>query len=111
MLKEIFNNLLDSFTGGNEGYSSKKLTAFVITLLVIIVHVKWITLGDFSQLQAVLTIDFAFIATLFGIGTYQSIKNQPKTTTATLEKQITDDGSKTTMTNQESNSPDNSIKS
>lgn len=111
MLKEIFENILGSFTGGNEGYSSKKLTAFVITALVIVIHFKWITLGDFTQLQGVLTIDCTFITTLFGIGTYQSIKNQPKSTTSTLEKQITDDGSKTTMTNKESNSTENTSKS
>jgi hypothetical protein len=73
-MKEIFENILKSFNTKREGYSSRKLTAFVIVVLVIITHIKWLTLGDFSQLEMVLSIDYAFIAALFGMTTYHSIK-------------------------------------
>ena len=73
-MKQIFDNILKSFKNGNEGYSSRKLTAFIITFMVIIIHIKWLTLGDFSQLDTVLTIDYSFIAALFGMTTYHSIK-------------------------------------
>ena len=70
-MKEIFNNITNAFNNTNNlGYSGKKLTAFIITVCVVAAHVKWIALGDFKQLEMVLTIDYAFIATLFGINTY-----------------------------------------
>jgi len=73
-MKEIFNNILKSFNNTDEGFSSRKLTAFVIVVMVIITHIKWLTLGDLSQLEMVLTIDYSFIAALFGMTTYQSLK-------------------------------------
>jgi hypothetical protein len=73
-MKEIMDNILKSFNTKREGYSSRKLTAFVIILMVIIVHLKWITLGSFTQLEMVLGIDYGFIAALFGMTTYHSLK-------------------------------------
>ena len=64
-MKEIMNNILKSFNTKREGYSSRKLTAFVIVLMVIITHIKWLTLGNLVQLEMVLSIDYAFIAALF----------------------------------------------
>lgn len=75
-MREIYDNIFKSFNTKNEGFSSRKLTAFVITALVVITHIKWITLGDFSQLEMVLTIDYSFIAALFGMTTYHSIKTK-----------------------------------
>jgi hypothetical protein len=75
-LKEIFNNILASLDNETKGYSSKKLTALTIILLVCITHIKWIMLGDFSQLEIVLTIDFTFIATMFGINEYGKKKSE-----------------------------------
>lgn len=69
-MREILKNILASFDNDTKGYSSKKLTALTIIVLVSIIHIKWITLGDFSQLEMVLTIDFTFIATMFGINEY-----------------------------------------
>jgi hypothetical protein len=73
-MKKILDNILKSFNTKREGYSSRKLTAFVIVLLVIITHVKWLTLGNLAQLEMVLSIDYAFIAALFGMTTYHSLK-------------------------------------
>lgn len=73
-MKEIMDNILKSFNTKREGYSSRKLTAFVIILMVIIVHLKWIMLGNFAQLEMVLGIDYGFIAALFGMTTYHSLK-------------------------------------
>ena len=74
-MKEIMDNILKSFNTKREGYSSRKLTAFVIVLLVIIIHVKWLMLGNLTQLEMVLSIDYAFIAALFGMTTYHSLKS------------------------------------
>jgi hypothetical protein len=69
-MKQIIDKLVNSFDNNNLGFSSKKLTAFVIVLCVVSAHIKWLSLGNFSQLEMVLTIDFTFIATMFGINEY-----------------------------------------
>ena len=58
-------------------------------------------LGDFSQLEMVLTIDYAFIASLFGMTTYQAMKSPPKTSTSTTEQENTGSATKTTVTNEQ----------
>jgi hypothetical protein len=85
-MKTILNNILDSFSNDKKGWSGRKLTAFSLVIIVIIVHIKWITLGNFEQLEMVLTIDYTFIAALFGMTTYQSIKENPKTKITLLKK-------------------------
>lgn len=100
-MNDLYNRFLGSFDNEPKGFSSKKLTAFALTLVIIAIHVKWLLLGDFSQLEMVLTIDYAFIASLFGMTTYQSMKSQPKTTTSTVEQQQTDNSNKTIVTNEQ----------
>ena len=77
-MKKILTNLLNSFNTKKEGYSSRKLTAFVIVVMVIVAHIKWITLGNLSQLDIVLMVDYSFIAALFGMTTYQALKSNEK---------------------------------
>jgi hypothetical protein len=67
-------NIIDSFKMGNSGYSSRKLTAFIIIACVVAAHVKWLSLGDLSQLGEVLIIDYGFVAALFGMTTYSGLK-------------------------------------
>lgn len=75
---QILKDLLDSFKTNKGGFSSRKLTAFVIIMLVVATHIKWLTLGNLSQLEMVLTIDYAFISALFGMTTFQTIKGVGK---------------------------------
>lgn len=77
-MKKNLSDLLDSFKINESGFSSRKLTAFVIVVMVIIIHAKWITMGNFSQLELVLTIDYGFISALFGMTTFQSLKSIDK---------------------------------
>jgi len=72
-MKKILDDLLNSFKTNEEGFSSKKLTAFVLIVLVIIVHTKWLMIGNLTQLEMVLTIDYTFIAALFGLTTWSNI--------------------------------------
>jgi hypothetical protein len=78
ILKFIIDNLLNSFSTNELGWSARKLTAFIITLLVIIAHVKWITScyrnSDFSLLPEILIIDFSTILTLLGLTTWERLK-------------------------------------
>lgn len=83
-IKEIIDRLLNSLdTAQNNGFSGRKLTAFAIVLCCVAAHIKWIMLGNFEQLEMVLTIDYAFISALFGMTTYETIK---KPTTNGSEK-------------------------
>lgn len=66
-LSDIYNGLIGSFKNSPDGFSSKKLTAFVITVCVIVAHVKWWKGNDFTLLPTIIGLDFGFILTLFGI--------------------------------------------
>lgn len=73
-IKHIYDNFLGSLDTNPHGFSARKLTAFMLIACVIGLHMKYVILGDFTHLEMVLTIDYGFIATLFGMTTYQNIK-------------------------------------
>ena len=66
-MKEFINNILSSLNNAPAGFSGKKLSALVVMICILISHIKWLSLGNFTQLEMVLTIDFTFICTMFGI--------------------------------------------
>jgi hypothetical protein len=69
-------DIIDSFKMGNTGFSSRKLTAFTIIACIVAAHVKWLSLGNLSQLGEVLIIDYGFVAALFGMTTYSGLKSK-----------------------------------
>jgi len=85
-MKQVIQNLLNSLNNDKSGYSGKKLTIISVVACIIAAHIKWIAMGDFTQLTTVLTIDFTFILTLFGVNvadkkfnpTQPSITDAPK---------------------------------
>jgi len=76
----MINKLLSALDTHSVGFSARKLSAFVIIVCCISAHVKWMALGDFSQLTTVLTIDYSFIALCLGMTTYEKIKSNDKPT-------------------------------
>lgn len=66
-MNKIIQNILSSLNNNKDGYSGKKLTIMSIVGCIVAAHVKWIMLGDFTQLDTVLAIDFGAILTLFGV--------------------------------------------
>jgi hypothetical protein len=66
-MKKVLQNIIESFNNGDKGFSSKKLTAFTVMACIVAAHIKWITMGNFAQLEMVLTIDFSFVSVLYGI--------------------------------------------
>ncbi len=74
-MKDILNKIIGSLDNKSHGFSSKKLTAFIVVACVVAAHIKWITLGNFEQLEMVLTIDFSFISVLFGINVVDKRQN------------------------------------
>jgi hypothetical protein len=69
-------DIIDSFKMGNAGYSSRKLTAFIVISCIVAAHVKWLSLGNLSQLGEVFIIDYGFVAALFGMTTYSGLKSK-----------------------------------
>lgn len=72
-MRKILSYVFSGLDTHSKGASARKLSAFVIVLLVIVTHVKWISLGDFTQLETVLIIDYGFIAGCLGMTTYETI--------------------------------------
>jgi len=76
-MKNFLNKLINSLdTHTKNSFSGRKLTAFIIVLCVLAAHIKWISLGDFKQLEMVLSIDYGFVSVLFGLTTYSSLKQK-----------------------------------
>jgi hypothetical protein len=81
--KSVFDRIIDGILNGldatDKGFSSKKLAAFTVVFCIVGAHIKWIMLGNFTQLEMVLTIDYSFVCVCFGLNTIQKIKeNAPK---------------------------------
>ena len=76
--KGLIDNLRGSFETKIGGSSAKKLSAFAIMVCVVLAHFVWLKhcllTEDFSQFTTVLTIDFAFVASLLGITAFENKK-------------------------------------
>ncbi len=87
-MKQI-NWLISSFDNHSSGASSKKLTAFALVVCVLLAHISWLknshAHNDYSLLTTILTIDFAFISTLFGINIADKKLNGNSSVTTTAE--------------------------
>lgn len=81
-MKRFFKNIESSLDDHNhkEGFSSRKLSAFVIMICILSAHIAWlwyaINKSDFGLLIPVLTIDFGFIVTALALTTYSKSKEK-----------------------------------
>lgn len=73
-LREILNNLLDSFKTHAGGYSARKLSAFIVIIMVISLHIKWFQSDKWEYVGEILALDFAFVSVALGMTTYEAIK-------------------------------------
>lgn len=77
-MKDIFESILASFTVTKKGLSAKKVTAFVIIMLVVASHICWLKhsyyKGDYSLLPEILVIDYSIVCACLGMATYEKIK-------------------------------------
>lgn len=73
-LREILNNLLDSFKTNSNGYSARKISAFAIIVMVISLHIKWFNSDKWEYVGEILALDFAFVSVALGMTTYEAIK-------------------------------------
>jgi hypothetical protein len=84
-MKEFIRRILGSLdTVTKDGFSARKLSAFIIMVMIVAAHVAWLKKAfmenDFSLLEEVLMIDYSFVSLLLGLTTYETIKgNKPNT--------------------------------
>ena len=78
-LNLFFSKLLKSFGVHEDGFSARKMTAFVVTLLIVYTHYKWLKScynnNHFDLLPQVLLIDFTALLSLLGLTTWEKVKN------------------------------------
>ena len=75
-LKEIFNNCLGALDSTSGGYSARKLSAFIMIVMVIILHIKWFRSDRWEYIGEVLGFDLTFILVCLGLATWQIIKEK-----------------------------------
>ena len=81
-MKQLINKLLGSLdTHSKNSFSARKLSAFVVMVLVIVLHVKWFKSDKWEYIAEVLALDFTFILVCLGIATWQSIKEKQNEST------------------------------
>lgn len=78
-MKEFWRKIVASLdTVTKDGFSARKLSAFVIMFCVLAAHVAWLKKAflenDFSLLSEVILIDYGFISVCLGMTTYENIK-------------------------------------
>ena len=76
-MKDLLDKILHSFHTGPQGFSARKLTAFVITACVVYAHFAHV---NDSNVVSALVVDASFVSLLLGIVTAEQIiklKNGP----------------------------------
>lgn len=89
-MKELYSKIIGSFDTVTKGsFSARKLTAFTITVMVVVAHIIWIKnsheKADFMLLPEILLIDYGMISVCLGLTTFENIKlkDDKKSTTPT----------------------------
>lgn len=75
LLTRITDDFLHSFNGSAKGASAKKYTAFVIVCCIVGLHIEYWLNFDIHYLIEIIITDMTFVATLFGIGTFEKTKS------------------------------------
>jgi len=75
----FLNQIKESFMSHSKGFSARKMTAFVVTLLIVYTHYKWLRScynnNHFDLLPQVLLIDFSALLCLLGLTTWEKISS------------------------------------
>lgn len=74
LIQRITDDFLHSFNGSKHGGSAKKYTAFVIVCCIVGLHIEYWLNFDIHYLIEIIITDMTFVATLFGIGTFEKTK-------------------------------------
>lgn len=89
VIDAIINKILPTFKAGEgKGISARKTSAFVLMVLVVIAHIIAFTKPNFLQyIVEILLADYAMIAALFGLTTFEANKIRHKKTNENPEMQ------------------------
>ena len=89
IIDAIVNKILPTFKAGEgKGISARKVSAFVLIVLVVIGHVIAYRKHNFIEFFFdILLADYAMIAALFGLTTFEAHKIRSNKTTETTENQ------------------------
>lgn len=78
-MKEFINKLIGALDTHSKGvFSARKLSAFVVVLLIVVLHIKWYNSDRWEYLGEVLALDYGFISLCLGMTTYEAIKTKSK---------------------------------
>ena len=76
-MKDILNKLTGTLDTHSKGvFSARKVSAFIVVLLIIILHIKWFKSDRWEYLGEVLGFDYGFISLCLGMTTYEAIKTK-----------------------------------
>jgi hypothetical protein len=73
IITEIYNGILGSLDNKDSGFSARKVSAFAVIVMVVILHVKWFKSDKWEYLAEVLFLDYSFVLVL---ATWQNIKTK-----------------------------------
>jgi hypothetical protein len=75
-IKEVLENILKSLKNNDEGYSARKLSALIVIIMAVILHIKWFRADKWEYVGEILAFDYTFILTCLGLTTWQAIKEK-----------------------------------
>lgn len=76
MANQFVSWIKGAFEANNAGASARKLSAFVIIVMVVITHIKWFKSEHWEYLTVVLGLDFTFVLVCLGLATWQYMKSK-----------------------------------
>lgn len=87
--KKILSTLDTTTTGG---FSARKVSAAIVMLCVFVAHIAWIKRAfmtdNFTLMESILAIDYAFVAACLGMTTYERIKTNNANNTTTEQTSV-----------------------
>jgi hypothetical protein len=75
-IKEVLENILKSLKNNDEGYSARKLSALIVIIMAVVLHIKWFRADKWEYVGEILAFDYTFILTCLGLTTWQAIKEK-----------------------------------
>lgn len=75
-IKEILENILSSLKTDKIGFSARKLSALIIIIMVVVLHIKWFRADKWEYVGEILAFDYTFVLCCLGLATWQSVKEK-----------------------------------
>jgi hypothetical protein len=75
-MNSFLQKLIASLDTHSKGFSARKLAAFTVIILVVILHIKWFNSNHWEYTEGILVADYGFIALCLGMTTYEAIKKR-----------------------------------